>query len=89
MSTDLERIQRAVCEVLIPEARQAQTELFSEDQTLPVALELFYAAFAMKAAYRPGGLFIAKHYAGRMGLDAHAVEAFALHRLNEVAFDEH
>jgi hypothetical protein len=76
-------IQRAVGE-LIPEARAAQTELFPDDQTIPIALELFYLAFAMKDAYARGGIKVAQRYAERMGLDAEQVEAFAWHRINEV-----
>ena len=85
MATELQRIQRAVGEVLIPQARANQRDLPTMEHSLPVALELFYTSFAMKSAHRQAGTFIARAYASRMGLDADQVEAFALHRLNEVA----
>jgi len=86
--SELGEIQRAVGSVLIPEVRTAQTAIFPTEETLPVALELFYTAFSIKPSHRQGALFIAKRYAERMGLDAGDVEAFALARLREVVADE-
>lgn len=77
-------IQRAVGEVLIPEAREAQKNLPPMDDSLPIALELYYVAFAMKRTYQRGAVFMADHYARRMGLDSDEVYQFALHRLNQV-----
>jgi len=79
----LREIQAVIGQELLPEARAAQTSVFSEEQTLPVALELFYLAFAMKAAHQPGALFVARRYAARMGLDEVQVEQFAMQRLSE------
>ena len=84
----LRDVQVAVGTVLIPEARAAQKALPTMDESLPIALELFYSAMALKRAYRDGGAYVARAYAGRMGLDPDQVEAFAHHRLSQVLTEE-
>ena len=82
--SDLGKIQRAVGKTLIPAVRAVQSTPPTEAETLPIALELYYTAFAMKAAHQPGGRRIAAQYASRVGLDPDQVEAFALVQLTKV-----
>ena len=81
--SDIRRIQRAVGEVLIPEARANQHDLPTMESTLPIALELVYTALAMKPTYQRAGLIVAERYVARMGLDPAQVVAFAQHRIAE------
>lgn len=83
MSEEISR-QKAIGEVLIPEARVGQNLLLSEIDSLPIALELFYTALSMKVTSQHPALFIARRFAERMGLNAKEVEAFANYRLEEV-----
>jgi hypothetical protein len=81
-------VQRVIGKVLIPEVRASQTDLPEMAHSLPIALELFYTALAMKPAYHVAGTIVARRYAERMGLDSGQVEAFALHRIaQEVGSD--
>lgn len=80
--TSLNDIQRAVG-VLIPEARECQKNLPPMDDSLPIAFELFFVAYAMKDSYARGGVKIAQQFCQRMGLDADEVEAFVRHRISE------
>jgi hypothetical protein len=73
--------QRAIGEVLIPEARASQGALPPAEESLPIALELFYTALAMKPAYQRAGMVVAERYAARMGHDPQQVGAFAQQRV--------
>lgn len=79
--TELSRIQRAVGDILIPEARAAQSTILPQEESMPLALELFYTACAMKPSYRPAGMLVARRFAERMGLDGEDVQAFAIARV--------
>lgn len=81
--SDLSKIQHAVGKTLIPDVRAVQSTPPPEAETLPIALELYYTAFAMKAAHQPGGRRVAAQYATRVGLDPDHVEAFALDQLTK------
>lgn len=72
----LRSVQRVVAEVLIPRARECQTNLIPQDDALAIALELGYTAFAIKKAHQDGALFIVKRFCARCGLDADEVLAF-------------
>ena len=85
---ELRAIQRAVGGDLIPEVRAAQPTSVPPEDALPVALELFYTAFAMKPASRSAGLLIASRYAAITGLEPDQVEALALASIRE-AVDRH
>lgn len=85
--SDLGDIQRAVGEVLIPEARTAQSSILPEDDAIGYALEFYFTVHAMKRAYQPGARLIARRFAERMGLDAEALEAFALQKIAEAVGD--
>lgn len=76
--------QRAIGEVLIPEARASQGALPPQSESLPIALELAYTALAMKPAYQRAGEVVAERYAARMGLDPQQVLAFARQRVRDV-----
>jgi len=76
--------QRAIGNVLIPEARASQGALPPADESLPIALELAYTALAMKPRYQRAGLVVAERYAARMGLDPRQVVAFAQQRVHDV-----
>lgn len=76
--------QRAIGEVLIPEARASQGALPPQEESLPIALELAYTALAMKPAYQRAGEVVAERYAARMGLDPQQVLAFARQRVRDV-----
>ena len=73
--------QRVIGNVLIPEARAQQSGIPPIEESLPIALELFYTAYAMKPAYRRAGMIVAERYALRMGLDARQVGEFAYGKL--------
>lgn len=82
--SDHRAVQRAIGEVLIPEARAAQKVILALEDSLPIALELFYAAYAIKPAYQRPALIIAERFAARMGLDVDDVTGFALERIERV-----
>ena len=82
--SDLRAVQRAIGEVLIPEARAAQSVLLDEQDALAIALELYYTALSMKPRYHASALLVASRFAARMGLDPDRVEGFAVHRIQEV-----
>ena len=86
MTTDhnLGATQRAIGDVLIPEARASQGTLPPQEESLPIALELAYTALAMKPRYQRAGLVVAERYAARMGLDPRQVVAFAQQRIYDV-----
>lgn len=70
-------IQRAIAQVLIPQARAQQTMMIPEKEALAIGLELYYTAFCIKPSYRQAGLMVARRFVERMGLDSEHVEAFA------------
>lgn len=86
--SDLRRVQNAVAS-LLPEARAEIGDYLPPMQSsLAVACELYFVAFAMKNAHRPGAIRIADYYCQLSGLHSDQVYAFALERIRQRADEQ-
>lgn len=65
---------------LMEETRGAH-RLPTQEESLPVALDLMYLALSMKPAYQTGAMLVATRYCARVGLDPQVVEEFAATRI--------
>jgi hypothetical protein len=74
------KIQQAACVEVIRKAAETTIgkENLPEEDALPVAIDLFATAFAMKSAYQTAGLSVARRYCRVVGLDDTQVERFVV-----------
>lgn len=86
--SELRQIQAAVGS-LIPESREQLGDYLPPmESSLAVACELYFVAYAMKVAHRPGAIRIADYYCQISGLHPDQVNAFALQRIRDRAEEQ-
>ena len=86
--SELRTIQKAVGS-LLPEAREVLGDYLPPQQpSTAIASELFLVAFAMKPAYREGGLRIAQMYCQITGLNPEQVERTTLDKIRARADEQ-